>query len=258
VTPSWYDLLGVAPDAPVDEIRSAWKAAIADLDPTDRRFRVLNEAAEVLLDPTSRAAYDATVEALVEPVEPVEPLVEPVEPLVEPVETTAASTPAQPGRSIPGWVLGVLAALTAVMVGVAAWLATQPSDDSIADATSDAQAAAESAVVTILAYDYRTLEEDQAAAGALMTEDYREEYDKLFASVGQNAVDLKAVVTVDEPLASGIVRAGEGRVQVLLFVDRPTKNAERNAVFQDQVTMTMEKEGDTWLVDGLETSPLQP
>ena len=49
--PSWYDLLGVEPDASADEIRAAWKAAIADLDPGDRRFRALNQAAEVLLDP---------------------------------------------------------------------------------------------------------------------------------------------------------------------------------------------------------------
>ena len=50
-TPSWYDLLGVEPDASADEIRAAWKAAIADLDPSDRRFRTLNQAAEMLLDP---------------------------------------------------------------------------------------------------------------------------------------------------------------------------------------------------------------
>ena len=58
-SPSWYDLLGVEPGATEAEIRSAWKAAIADLDPSDRRFRVLNRAAEVLLDPEQRAAYDA-------------------------------------------------------------------------------------------------------------------------------------------------------------------------------------------------------
>ena len=57
-TPSWYDLLGVEPDASTDEIRAAWKSAIADLDPADRRFRMLNQAAEVLLDPTQRAVYD--------------------------------------------------------------------------------------------------------------------------------------------------------------------------------------------------------
>ena len=60
---SWYDLLDVAPDASEAEIRAAWKAAIADLDPTDRRFRVHNQAAEVLLDPQRRAAYDAELAA---------------------------------------------------------------------------------------------------------------------------------------------------------------------------------------------------
>ena len=44
------------------EIRAAWKTAIADLDPGDRRFRALNEAAEVLLDKDRRAAYDASLE----------------------------------------------------------------------------------------------------------------------------------------------------------------------------------------------------
>ena len=43
-----------SPDASADEIRAAWKTGIADLDPTDRRFRVLNQAAEVLLDPASQ------------------------------------------------------------------------------------------------------------------------------------------------------------------------------------------------------------
>ena len=68
MTPTWYDLLGVEPDASADEIRAAWKTAIADLDPGDRRFRALNEAAEVLLDKDRRAAYDATLA----PEEPVE------------------------------------------------------------------------------------------------------------------------------------------------------------------------------------------
>ena len=60
---SWYDVLDVEPDASADEIRAAWRAAVADLDPTDRRFRVYNQAAEVLLDPSRRAAYDAELAA---------------------------------------------------------------------------------------------------------------------------------------------------------------------------------------------------
>ena len=59
MTPSWYDVLDVAPDAPADEIRAAWRSAIADLEPGSRRFATLNQAAEVLLDEQRRAAYDA-------------------------------------------------------------------------------------------------------------------------------------------------------------------------------------------------------
>ena len=60
---TWYDVLDVEPTAAVDEIRAAWRRAVAELDPTDRRFRVYNQAAEVLLDPDRRAAYDAELAA---------------------------------------------------------------------------------------------------------------------------------------------------------------------------------------------------
>ncbi|MER7556736.1 DnaJ domain-containing protein [Nocardioides sp. NPDC126508] len=78
-SPTWYDVLDVEPDATTDEIRTAWKAAIADLDPTDRRFRTLNEAAAVLLDEEKRAAYDAEL-ATQQEAESAEP-----EPEAEPV-----------------------------------------------------------------------------------------------------------------------------------------------------------------------------
>ena len=57
-SPTWYDLLDVEPTASTDEIRAAWKSAIADLDPTDRRFARLSEAAAVLLDADQRHDYD--------------------------------------------------------------------------------------------------------------------------------------------------------------------------------------------------------
>ena len=57
-----YDVLDVDPTSTPEEIRAAWRAAVADLDPTDRRFRVYNQAAEVLLDAARRASYDAELE----------------------------------------------------------------------------------------------------------------------------------------------------------------------------------------------------
>ncbi|GAB7003143.1 hypothetical protein JCM18899A_06140 [Nocardioides sp. AN3] len=56
--PTWYDLLDVGPTATTEEIRAAWRSAVADLDPTDRRFSRLADAAAVLLDPEKRQDYD--------------------------------------------------------------------------------------------------------------------------------------------------------------------------------------------------------
>src|SRR5689334_13823552 len=70
MTTPWYDVLDVEPTASTDEIRAAWRAAVADLDPTARRFRLYNEAAEVLLDPERRAEYDAAEQRRTRPREP--------------------------------------------------------------------------------------------------------------------------------------------------------------------------------------------
>jgi Mce-associated membrane protein len=298
VTPTWYDLLGVEPDASPEEIRTAWKSGIADLEPGDRRFRTLNEAAEVLLDPDRRAAYDAqlapdtVVEVRGAPATPV--LRSERASLEGSLETSAAEAPtartastgvitdleAEKARTraeakaaksaarddgkpastrgtVPAWLLGALAALVALLLACAGYLLTQPADAAVADATREAQSSAERAATTILAYDYRHLDEDQQAAGELMTPGYRKKYDALFAQIAANAPDLKVVVTVDV-VASGVVRSGDDRVQVLVFANRPTlrRDQAEPEIFRDQVVMTMVKSGGDWLVDDMDTNQL--
>jgi Mce-associated membrane protein len=260
-----YDLLDVAPDASPEEIRAAWKSAIADLEPGDRRFRAYNQAAELLLDPDRRATYDASV-AL--------PLVEEGAPRpsrnhgeseahedtsagVDTVVSASPSTSGDTARAVPGWLLVGLALLTAGAVGLASWLwFAVPSDASVEESTRNAQAAAERAIVPVLSYDAATLEEDQAAAASYLTPSYREDYDRLFEVIKQNAAGTGTKVTA-EVVASGIVRSGAERVDVLVFVNRPTTNKRQKepVVYRDQVTITMQKVGDSWLVDGLVTSP---
>ena len=263
MTPTWYDLLGVEPGASADEIRTAWKAAIADLDPTDRRFRTLNEAAEVLLDPARRAQYDASLEPDGQALSPPDA----TQPRQNSRTTAGPATGAEPeldqgrtsrpGLDVPAWLLAVLAILTAIALGCAGYLVTQPSDQAIADATSDAQGAAERSVATILAYDYRHLDDDQKAAESLMTTSYQKKYDQLFSVINQNAPGLQAVVTV-QVIASGIVRSGDDRVQVLVFLNRPTTNKQSTepTIYRDQVVMTMEKSDGDWLVDNMDTNQL--
>jgi Mce-associated membrane protein len=262
VTPTWYDLLGVEPDASADEIRAAWKTAIADLDPTDRRFRTLNEAAEVLLDKDRRAQYDAGLqteadEQTQEP-SPSDGTGETEAEAEAPDATQPDEEPRTTARlKVPAWLLAALAVLVALLLGTAGYLSTQPSDAAIASSTSDAQGAAERAVTTILAYDYRHLDQDQKAADELMTSAYQKKYDQLFSQIAANAPDLKVIVTTDL-VASGVVRSGDDRVQVLVFVNRPTqrKDTTEPVIYRDQVVLTMEKSGDDWLVDNMDTNQL--
>jgi len=251
-SPSWYDLLGVAPDATPDEVRAAWRAAIGDLDPTDRRFAVLNQAAEVLLDPARRSSYDAELTAA-RPTEP-DPATE-VEALEPSPDEPGDDQPAARGV-VPAWLLIGLAVAVLVVGGVAAWLyLTEPSDRSVEDATAAAQAAAERAVVPVLSYDARHLDESKAAAEQYLTGDYRSEYDKIFEGIiRQNAPSTGTVVKA-RLVRSGIVRSGDDRVQVFLLVNqtRTNKQDEQPQIYKNWVTMTMEKVDGDWLVSGMST-----
>lgn len=271
---TWYDVLGVEPTASPDEIRAAWRGAVAELDPTDRRFRVLSQAGEVLLDPARRSAYDAELAAVAEsePETEVEPEVEPDpvdgpvdEPVDEPVdgpedeEDRPAETQRPAGRRVPmvpGWALLGLAALVAAALVVAGVLVSKPSDAAVADDTQAAQAAAERAIVPLLSYDAHRLDQSESAAEPFLTSSYEQQYQKLFAVIRQNAPRTGTVVRA-RYVASGIVRSGTDRVDVLVFVDQATRNKQHPqvpVVYKNQVTVTMAKVGGQWLVDDLSTN----
>lgn len=267
--PTWYDVLDVPRNASAEEIRAAWKTRIADLGPGERRFDALNRAAKVLLDPASRAAYDAEhPEATAED----EPAGAPIEEAVEegppsaPRVEEAVPAPATRGKGstseragVPTWLLAGLAIVAAGLVAATLWMWLAGDGDGGEDsAARAAQVAAERAVVPVLSYDYEHLAADQEAAQALMTGNYREEYDKLFTVLEENAPQTQTKVTASV-IASGIVRATDDRVQVLVFVDRPTTNrlSAEPVVYKDQVTLSMQLVDGEWLVDDLITSPVQ-
>ncbi len=252
--PTWYDLLDVPRDASTEEVRAAWKSQIADLEPGDRRFDALNRAARVLLDPAARAAYDAEHPQVEEP--PAYADVEEPGPATGPVETSVVQPVGRAG--VPGWLLAGLGVLAALLVAATVWTWATTDEGEGTDAARAAQSAAERAVVPVLSYDYEHLEDDQRAAQALMTGSYRREYDKLFAVLEENAPQTRTVVSA-EVVASGIVRATDDRVQVLVFVDRPTTNKldAEPVVYKDQVTLSMQLVDGEWLVDDLVTSPVQ-
>jgi Mce-associated membrane protein len=121
--PTWYDLLDVPRGASAEDVRAAWKTQIADLEPGDRRFDALNRAAKVLLDPGTRAAYDASLPAE-EDVEPTPVQVdEHDEPTPEPVEAVDTAVPAGTG-GVPSWLLAGLGVLAAGLLAATAWMWT--------------------------------------------------------------------------------------------------------------------------------------
>jgi Mce-associated membrane protein len=278
--PTWYDILDVSRDASTEEVRAAWKSQIADLEPGDRRFDALTRAAKVLLDPGTRAAYDESLPPDDEVDVP--SAASQAAPALTHVEADREKTRLLRQRSkeqarerreqekeeragrgpvatgVPTWLLAGLGILAAALVvaTVVMWTGSGSGGDD--SAARDAQVAAERAVVPVLSYDYEHLDADQKAATALMTGSYKSEYDKLFAVLQENAPQTRTKVTA-EVIASGIVRATDDRVQVLVFVDRPTTNklSAEPVVYKDQVTLSMQRVDGEWLVDDLITSPVQ-
>lgn len=254
---SLYDLLNVEPQATGDEIRTAWRSAIADLDPSDRRFRAYNEAAETLLDADRRAEYDATLVP--------EPDLEPEPPSPTDDEATSSSLGApRTGWVPPGWLVAMTAMVALALVGVAAWAYLgHPRDAAVDQARSDAETSAAAAAVAIFSYDYHDLEASHAAAAAQMTSAYLKKYDSLWQSaIVTNAPRTQTVVEA-EFQSSGVVRAGEGReslerVDVLVCFVQMTSNkqhkqAEPSPVF---ATLKMVKVDGTWLVDDVIGPPV--
>lgn len=367
--PTWYDLLDVDRTASTDQIRGAWKNAIDGLDPTDRRFRTLSDAASVLLDPDTRREYDAGLPALDGPVAVRVPDADDVralataaaakpkaaaksaaaskpraaskstaapkpkvaskstaaakpkaasKPKAEPATTSkrrlftraprperidpAASEPERVDDSagterasvittaaprlplVSGrWlaVLGVLAALTGTAAAISVSrsgggdiVTVANANDSVNGADGNqplhhdyvtdvepegaaALQAAKTAVVPILSYDYRHMDASQQRAEGYMTDAYRQKYDQLFALLKQNAPNTDTIVRTNPPIDAGLTLVSPDRVQVLVFVDRPTTNKlhTKPIEYQDYVTLTMANVDGDWLVDDMETTP---
>jgi Mce-associated membrane protein len=256
-----YAVLGVTRDASTEEIRAAWTAAVTGVGPADPSFRVFNQAGEVLLDPARREKYDAEL-AAADAVTPAS-VDAPPEVGAPPAPRSEPGLPAgRRARGVPNWVLAMLLVLALVVGGAAAFadgpigraLPDRPAPVSAA-ALADAVRSAESAIVPVLSYDYRHLDDDRTAAIARMTDDFAKDYRKTFAIIEENAPATKTVVKV-EVLASALSSSSPDRVDVLLFVNRPTTNkaTPKATVYRDQVTLEMTRSGDRWLVDDMHTT----
>lgn len=283
MNPTLYDVLGVSRDATPEEIRRAWRDAADRFEPgsggSTRQFRLFNEAAEVLLDPERRRAYD---QGLGEPEVEDETPAAAVVPGPPMPGTSRAATPeparsgtpepvapdeappseerekAGVGRTPPTWALAVLGALTALAVGVAvfATLQAQRAAD-YREALDRAPAAAESAAAAVLSYSHKSLEADRDTAARYLTESYRSEYVDTFDKlVSENATKTEAIVEAEVLASSAMPGGGDrdpDRVPVLLFVNQTTTSAAdaQPSMALNRVRLDMRRVDGTWLVDDI-------
>lgn len=268
MNPTLYDVLGVSPDAHRDEIKKAWRDAADRFEPgsggSSAQFRLFNEAAEVLLDPARRKAYDAqlaadvarsTAETTAE--EATERHVEESEsPLTPHEDKSRVDVAGSPGRGIPLWALGVMGLLTALTMASAIYLVTDYQRASAyEDALDLAPSAAERAAVAILSFDYESLDSDRDAATRFLTSGYSDEYRKTFAFMRGSATETRAKVEAEVLASSSMLQSGDespDRIPVLLFVDQTTvstANSGEPTRALNRVRFDMVKVDGTWLVD---------
>lgn len=274
--PTWYDILGVDRDADTDRIKAAWRDATDKFEPGSGsgQFRLFNEAADVLLDPERRRAYDATLAERETAPEPAPAA--PTAPVPDAVDES--ERPAEPGRR--GLLFPVVAALTALAV-VAALVAgglvwKQSSDVGIdpvegvvhgssqarVDAADSARASAARALSAVLSYDYRRMEADKERALKYLTPKFGEEFGKTFdklltdAAEGKagNAVKTKTVVKATV-LDTGVMNpnaATVDEVRVLAFVNQTAQKGEASpTIFQNRVAVDMVHRDGSWLINDL-------
>jgi Mce-associated membrane protein len=276
MNPTLYDILGVRPDAGRDEVKAAWREAADRFEPgsggSTAQFRLFNEAAEVLLDPERRKAYDEQLAATAPAVEVPSSIDLPPaaegSPKSRPTwlprrdrsarATATAQAPATQRRGVPVAVLAVLGLLTAVTMGLAIYVGSEyQAASAYEDALDQAPSSAERAAAAVLSYDHKSLDADRDAAAKFLTAGYRKDYVKTFELVQQNAPKMKAKVEAEVLASSAMLETGEDspdRVPVLLFVNQTTlstANAGEPSVALNRVRFDMVNEDGTWKVDGI-------
>lgn len=171
-------------------------------------------------------------------------------------EGSAEEVPTRTRRpGLPGWLRLGLAALLVAALAVTAVLVLQHRQHTAQQrAAEGALAAARTAAVTVLSYDYRHLDADFAAATALTTQPFTGEYERTTAKAVRPVAEKNQAVVSATVSAAGVVSAETDRVVVLAFVNQTTRSSrvERPQVDQNRVELTMVRaDGGRWLVAGV-------
>ena len=121
-------------------------------------------------------------------------------------------------------------------------------------APGHALAAAVKAAPLLLSYDYRTLPANLAAALPTLTSTFAPMYSQAFTTSVEPAATTNMAVVQSLVRGGGVVDSTSTTATVLLFVDQTlvqTAGQTAPTVNQDRVTITLKKQGGSWLVDNV-------
>lgn len=148
--------------------------------------------------------------------------------------------------------LAVVAVVLGVAVGGLWWLDHRNSQ--VEAARDTALQAAREQVVTVLSYDFRSMDQDLQRAREVLTGGYLEEFTTQAKQVTVPAARKEQITTSADVMASAVVRADPAQVVVLLFVTQRTRSSQSEAVrlSAHRLQLTMTRIGDRWLISELE------
>ncbi|MEN3309040.1 MAG: Mce-associated rane protein, partial [Micromonosporaceae bacterium] len=152
---------------------------------------------------------------------------------------TSVTAPLRPSRRRATLVALAAAAVLAGTVAGLAWYTADRAGqrDSAGRACMTAATAAAQA---IFSYDYRSFDAGVTAAKPYTTGDFAKEYARTTSSLKPTAVKEQAVVQA-QVSAVGVVQAGTGQVELLVYLNQYRRNANISGekVDQNRVVLTM-------------------
>lgn len=122
-------------------------------------------------------------------------------------------------------------------------------------ARTEARAVAEEVVPRLLSYDHTNIAEEVDARAQEVGGRFKEDYLSLVRDIVIPASDREQLVTQTSTAAVGASEnAAPGRVQLMMFLNQTSTRAgqEEPTLSGSRVQVTMEQEGDRWLVSGLD------
>ncbi|MCP2095232.1 Mce-associated membrane protein [Actinosynnema pretiosum] len=171
-----------------------------------------------------------------------------------------AATPEPPTPPRRSWRLpAALVLLSALLAALGAWFQTSAPRATHDRALVDAAATAEvdgqvrSAIERAFSYDFADAGAAERAAGEVLVGRAKCQHEVISGPVRELAPEQKLVVTV-KAVTSGVTSLDGDRATVLLFLDQVTTRTTDNRSGGGVAMMRVgaRKEGDRWLVDGLD------